>query len=73
MFSTIDNIFTTTTSFQQTLTILSCHNQISTPNLPQLTSLQELKSLLPSKKRYFLLLHIKFCEKRLSLINKLQP
>ena len=48
------------TSFQQTVTTLSLHNQISTPTTT--SSLQHLKSLLPSKK-YPLLLRIKFCEK----------
>ena len=46
MFSTIDQTlikdlyFTTTTSFQETVTTLSLHNQISTPIS---TSLQHLK------------------------------
>ena len=61
--------FATTTTFQQTVTTLSLHNQISTLTT---TSLQHLKSLLSSKK-YFLSLNIKFYQKPVSLMNKLQP
>ena len=52
--------FTTTTSFQQIVTTLSLHNQIST-------------STTTFQKKDFLLLHIEFYEKPVSLINKLQP
>ena len=61
--------FATTITFQQTVTTLSLHNQISTLTT---TSLQHLKSLLSSKK-YFLSLNVKFYQKPVSLINKLQP
>ena len=61
--------FATTTTFQQTVTTLSLHNQISTLTT---NSLQHLKSLLSSKK-YFLSLNIKFYQKPVSLMNKLQP
>ena len=61
--------FATTTTFQQTVTTLSLHNQISTLTT---TSLQHLRSLLFSKK-YFLSLNIKFYQKPVSLMNKLQP
>ena len=59
MFSTIDKLrsSTTTTLFQKTVITLSLHNQISTLTT---ISLQ-------------LLLHIKFYEQLVSLINKLQP
>ena len=59
MFSTIDKLrsSTTTTLFQKIVTTLSLHNQISTLTT---ISLQ-------------LLLHIKFYEQLVSLINKLQP
>ena len=55
--------YTSTTSFQHTVTTLSLHNQIIASTT---TSLQHLKSLSPP-----LLLHIKFYEKQISLINKL--
>ena len=63
-------LFTTTTLFQQTVTTISLHNQISTSTT---TSLQHLKSPLPPKNNYFLLLHLKFYEKQVSLIYKLKP
>ena len=46
MFWTITWLFTTTTTFQHTVTTLSLHNQISTSST---TSLQHLTSLLPPK------------------------
>ena len=52
--------FTNSTSFQQAVTTLFLHNQISTST----TTLQ---------KKHFLLLQIEFYEKPVSLINKLQP
>ena len=63
-------LFKSTTSFQHTVTTLSFHNHISTYTT---TSVQHLKSLLPPKIIFFLLLHIKFYEKQVSLIHKLQP
>ena len=69
MFSTTDKIFTTTTSFQHTVTTLSLHNQISTSTT---TSLQHPK-ITTSQNDYFLSPHIKFYEKQVSLINKLLP
>ena len=69
-FRLLIRFFTTTTSFQQTVTTLSLHNQISTPAT---TSLQHLKSLLPSNTIIFCYFTSKFCEKPVSVINKLQP
>ena len=54
---------------KSTLSTLSLPNQINTPTA---TSLQHLKSLLPSK-FFFSLLHIVFYEKPVLLINKLKP
>ena len=55
----------------QLLATLSLNNQITTSTT---TSLQHLKSLLPSKKIIFCYkLQIKFYEKPVSVINKLQP
>ena len=63
-------LFTATTSFQQTLTTLSLHNQIS-PSTP--ISLQHLKSLLPPKITIFCYFNVKIHEKQILLIIKLQP
>ena len=52
-------LFKTTTSFQHTVTTLSFHNHISTYTT---TSVQHLKSLLPPKIIFFLLLHINLRE-----------
>ena len=55
MFSTIDiRSFTTTTSFQQTVTALcGLHNQISTPSLPQLPHCNTLNHFYLPKKKFF--------------------
>ena len=72
MFLTIDKLFTTTTSFQHTVTALSLHNRISTSTT---TSLQHLKSFLPPKIIIIIIFVTlySFYEKQVSLINKLQP
>ena len=68
MFLTIKiRLFTTTTTFQHIVTILSLRNQ------PHCNT-YSCNSLLPPKIiNYLLLLHIKFYEKQVSLISKLQP
>ena len=63
-FRLLIRLFTTTTSFQHTVTTISIHKQISS------STTTWLHFYLP--KYYFLLLHINFHDKQASLINKLQ-
>ena len=66
-FRLLIRLFTTTTSFQRTVTTLSLHNQISTFTT---TSLQLLKSLLPPK---IVILSYFILNSTRNKFNKLQP
>ena len=66
-FRLLIRLFTTTTSFQRTVTTLSLHNQISTFTT---TSLQLLKSLLPPK---IVILCYFILNSTRNKFNKLQP